>query len=418
MLKLPLHRLPDKVETLCLAISGGLDSRVLLHLLLEQATAYRIELWHVNYRMQDNADAMETLVRKLAAIHNLPLSVDTITLDPTQGNLEARARHARYTLFEGRLSENATVITAHQMNDQAESLLLNLMRGSGSRGLRAMSEIRSFGPGYLFRPLLKTTRGQIHQYALQHGLEWIEDPSNDSLTFDRNYLRREIIPRLYDRWPAVVENLERSAGWQQEQQQLLDDLAGLDQANVEACNRWSNYSCLSIKQLQRLSYARQKNLLRHWLDNNAKPSPGFRKLQQLLQQTSWSESTQAVVDFDSYSLRCYDDYLFIVDHPVMEPIQEVHVLTGDEDVLLTHLNFRLNRRKVLQQLGRQDQGEKLELRFRTGAGSIEPAFKHRLKRLYQRYRVPPWLRSSVPLVVAAGQLIDLLPPHSEGSWNF
>ncbi|MCK4710628.1 MAG: tRNA lysidine(34) synthetase TilS, partial [Gammaproteobacteria bacterium] len=204
---LALEELPLTTEKLYLAFSGGIDSTVLMHVLLPYKEQYQIVLWHINHGLQDNAKLMEDFARQQADHFKLEFRLDKLSMNGSDGNLEAKARDHRYRLFEQELSENDVLLTAHHKNDQAETLLLNMMRGSGSTGLRAIARLKTLGKGLLFRPLLNFTRDDIERYAKTHQLQWIEDPSNRETQWSRNYLRHTVWPSIEQRWPSAATTL-------------------------------------------------------------------------------------------------------------------------------------------------------------------------------------------------------------------
>jgi tRNA(Ile)-lysidine synthase len=407
-LHLPLENLPETVNRLVIAFSSGIDSCVLLHVLLQQQHNFSLVLWHINHGLQNNALEMQQMAYDLAAKYGLEIRVDQLNLDPESGNLEAVARHARYDLFANALTSEDALLTAHHMNDQAETLMLNLMRGSGSAGLRAIASLTTLGQGYLFRPLLNFQRDEIEKYASQHNLIWVEDPSNESFQYDRNYLRHEILPRIKQRWPAAIQQLHRVSEWQREQHQMLEELAQLD---FQSCTRkhvFSTAPCLGISALTSLSVARQKNLIRYWVKTSHQQQPGFKKLQQLLKQVKAATDAMPVIQVSGYSLRCYDGLLFIVgDYQELDLLAQYDV-PADKDLEIEALNVSVSREDILSRLKMMDRGQKLELHFRTERASTNASSSHRLKRLFQKHRVPPWLRNTTPQIYVDSVLTDLL----------
>ena len=413
-LNLRLERLPAGISRLCLAFSAGIDSRVLLRAALDQAAGFKLELWHVNYGLQPNALHMEQLAIRLAEQHGLTLKVDRPDLGAGSANLESRARQARYELFAARLDSASVLLTAHHMNDQAETLLINLLRGSGALGLSAMQALSRLGDGWLYRPLLGTSRREIEQLANAQGLDWIDDPSNASVAFDRNFLRHEIIPRLEQRWPAAVSNLARSSQWQSEQQELLDELARRDLQSAWRDSKWSVNGCLGLDALNSWSWGRRKNLVRFWLRSQGRQAPGFRQLEELLRQVKHSNG-RAELRLDGYCLREYAGSLFIVDQATSPAELPGRAAERDGMFRVGDLDLCLSRASVLHAVGQPDQGQALCLRFRSAPGSLPTAVGHRLKRLFQKQQVPPWMRPRTPLVFANDQLVGLLTPRDYSS---
>lgn len=408
VLHLALEHLPPTVNRLFIAFSAGIDSSVLLHRLINQPNDYQLILWHINHGLQHNAAQMQQLALDLAQQYQLEIRIDHLDLNPSAGNLEAQARHARYALFRAQLTSQDALCTAHHMNDQAETLMLNLMRGSGAGGLRGIADLTALGDGFLFRPLLHFQRTEIEQYAQQHKLPWVEDPSNQSMLHDRNYLRHQVLPGIKKRWPAVIQQLHRVSEWQKEQYQLLQQLAQIDYQECVQENYFSSYSCLSISSLDSLSPERQKNLIRFWISSSNHPQLGFRKLQQLLTQLGAAANAMPQIQAEGFSLRCYNGLLFKVDDIVDPDLEPVYPITGDQQLEISALNISLNRQTLLSYLNLPERGQGLALHFRSDNTQGADSNSHRRKRLYQKHRVPPWLRNNIAQIHVDEELVSLL----------
>jgi len=405
VLPLSLHLIPPSTRRLRIAFSGGLDSVVLSHSLLSLREQYSLMLWHVNHGLQSNADAMEDFARQWAEQYDLEFKTQRLKLDPSPGNLEARARDARYGLFAQGMQAGDVLLTAHHANDQAETLLLNLMRGSGVAGLRAIAEQRSLGAGMLIRPLLNLGRDEIHAYARANGLNWIDDPSNASERFDRNFLRHRVMPLIEQRWPAAVRSMRRASGWQQEAYELISQLARDDLARLGRCESFSSHPALDVAELIQLPSARARNLIRYWIEQAAMQPPGSRKLNQLLSQLNARRDAMPSIHAQSYSLRIYRSRLYLVSDELVELDEEYRLVDG-ESLQIPAIGFNESRTSILSRLGRQDAGQALSLRFRRFEAH-ENAHAHRLKRLFQKHAVPPWLRPLTPQVFVDGELVAL-----------
>lgn len=405
-LSLSLEYLPPSVNRIYVAFSGGIDSSVLLHRLLECRQHYQIVLWHINHGLQANASSMERFSRSLADSYQIQSRIDRLDLDPQAGNLEANARKQRYALFAAALGNDDALFTAHHMDDQAETLLLNMMRGSGIAGLRAIALLKELGRGYLYRPLLNTTREQIEQYAQFHGLAWVEDPSNESLQFDRNFIRHEIMPLLTKRWPSAVSQMHRVCEWQNESHTLLSELAELDYSACHISRKFSDYDCLSIHALKKMSLERQKNLLRNWLKRHDKAVIGHKKMEQVLTNLESRPDSLPVVEADGFSIRQYQGGLYIVDKLPEVPAGSAYVFSDEGVLEIAFIGFRQSRRSILDHIGVDDEGQELRLQFRSDSGSAL-ANSHRLKRLFQKHHVPPWVRPITPQIIIDGELAGL-----------
>ena len=252
-----------------IAFSGGLDSTVLLHLLASLTntqTLPALSAIHVHHGLQAAADAWPGHCRSVCEALGVPLEVVNVQVRPG-ASVERAAREARYGAFIAALRDNEVLLTAQHRDDQAETLLFRLLRGAGVRGLSAMPRQRPLGAGHLLRPLLDVSRAELEAYARQHGLSWIEDPSNDDHRYARNYLRQRVFPVLTEQWPQASSTLARSAAHLSEAQGLLDDLARIDlaHATTQGAFDWLGLRSLELAPLQALSPARQRNALSHWL---------------------------------------------------------------------------------------------------------------------------------------------------------
>ncbi|CAM3729871.1 tRNA(Ile)-lysidine synthase [Pseudomonas reidholzensis] len=256
------------------ALSGGLDSTVLLHLLAAYARTHDappLRALHVHHGLQSAADAWPAHCQALCDSLGVELQVIHVQVAPG-ASLEQAARDARYQAFSDLLAPGEVLFTGQHRDDQAETLLFRLLRGAGLRGLAAMPAIRPLGQGHLVRPLLALARDQLHGYAEHAGLSWIEDPSNADTHFARNFLRGDILPLLRQRWPQASQSLARSAGHLGEALSLLDELARDDLAiaGQGAPAEWPGLDSLALAALQALSPARQRNALQYWLSSRTR----------------------------------------------------------------------------------------------------------------------------------------------------
>ena len=411
------------------AYSGGLDSHVLLFSLHALRSELPGELCaiHVNHNLNERAGEWAEHCRRIC--DKLGIKLDVIEIEagaPKGESQEAWARKMRYNAMGKRIKTNEMLLTAHNRDDQAETLLLQLMRGSGPAGLAAMPAFCPFGAGWHGRPLLNYGRKELHDYAAAGGLTWIEDDSNLDRRFDRNFIRHEVLPGLRERWPSVTETLARAARLQVQSADLLEELAAQD---LDACLA-DEMEALNIRRLKKLSLARRANLLRHWIKRSGLPGPDSRQLQQIL--TDVLEARAAAnpcVSWPGAEVRRYQDRIF-----VMQPLPEAGGGTRinwklDEPCRLPlgYLRARRGRGEGLR-AGACPDGV-LQVGFRAGGEVIrrEGSQHHQqLKKLFQEYAIPPWLREYVPLLyigdelaAVAGQWIagEFAAAPEEESWQ-
>jgi tRNA(Ile)-lysidine synthase len=269
---------------ICVAFSGGIDSTALLAALAQAPEGGRraaprvprLRALHVDHGLHPNAKRWSAHCRQLARRLGVPLKVLVARVARERGaSLEQAARIARYGRLAQQLRAGEVLLTAHTQDDQLETVLLQLFRGCGLPGLAAMPAIVPFGPGTLARPLLDCPRAQLESWVRARSLAWIEDDTNLDERFDRNYLRRRVLPAVRRRWPGVGTAVARSARHAAEAQGLLTALARAD------LERASDGPALSVKALRALPPDRRRNLLRHWIASGGRPLPDARRLEEI-----------------------------------------------------------------------------------------------------------------------------------------
>ncbi|MDX1795290.1 MAG: tRNA lysidine(34) synthetase TilS [Hydrogenovibrio sp.] len=255
----------NDAQKIIVAFSGGMDSVVLLHALLQQTDASRLKAVHVHHGLQTEADDWQAFCEAFAAQRHLPFECIPIQLSETRRQgVEGAARHARYRALYQVLSEGSVLVTAHHQRDQAETLLLNLFRGTGLGGMAGMPyhkplSLANSTRSCHYRPLLKVSFEQMQAYAERHALDWVEDPSNQDVYFKRNLIRHQVLPMIQQAWPGVESRISDAAENLGESLALLDELAASD---IVGCHPTA--FSLDLAGVQMLSWQRQKNLLRYW----------------------------------------------------------------------------------------------------------------------------------------------------------
>jgi len=263
--------------SLCVAFSAGADSTALLAALAPlRAQGVAVRAVHVDHGLQPAAADFRRQARRTAAALKVPLRVIAVRVPRTGGESpEAAAREARYAALAAALAPGECLLTAHHEDDQLETVLLQLLRGAGVAGLAAMPGSAPCGQGLLVRPLLGVEGGALRAWLQGQALGFAEDPSNADERFDRNYLRRRVLPLLRARWPAAAATVARGARHAGEAQLLLDELARAD------CERAQVGAALDAKVLRRLGLPRRRNALRWWIARAGWPRPPARRLAEL-----------------------------------------------------------------------------------------------------------------------------------------
>lgn len=393
------------------AFSGGLDSTVLLHAThaaLQHRGTGVLRAIHIHHGLSPHADAWEAHCRAVCAALGVPLHVERIQVRREEGaSLENLARQRRYEAFEALLASDDVLLMAHHLDDQAETFLLRTLRGAGPRGLAAIPAQRPLGRGRLYRPLLHVSRASLEIRAREHGLHWVDDESNASLRHDRNYCRHSVLPLLEARWPAYRESWLRTAQLAQESDELNDALAQLDFEGV----RTGSLTVLDAQKLQALSPARQRNVLRYWLQLAGAPDPGWNVLMHI-----GSEMLEAGADAHP-ELRWREGALSVVvrRHKGCLYLQKVmqNIATSSRFAWHPHDTLHLPSNGCVYALAvegqglRTVQGAQLSLRYRQGGEVCRLAGRRSrpLKKILQDANVPPWLRERIPLVYADDTLV-------------
>ena len=394
-----LQRLPP-ARNWWLAYSGGLDSEVLLHALahLRPRVAADLHALHVHHGLSAAADDWTVHCAQTCERLGVSLTIRRVGVRARVGESpEAVARAARYRALREPMGAGDLLMTAHHRDDQAETLLLALLRGSGVSGLAAMPECARFPPGHLIRPLLGFTRGELSAFAHATGLTWVEDASNRDLGHDRNFLRHRVLPLLAERWPAYARTLARSAGHCAEAQQLIDRLAGERQATCAG----SRPERLSLSRLGALDAPLARAVLRHWIKSQGFRLPNRLRLERVLAEVlTAAPDRRPLVTWPGCEIRRYRDDLYLLE-PLPKRPGPLRLRWEDNPLRLPD---PLGRLRVL---GEVPGDAVVDVRFRAGGEVCRPAGKaHRkpLKKLFQEAGIPDWLRDYVPLIYIDGEL--------------
>lgn len=305
-------------QPILIAYSGGVDSQILLDALIKLKSKKKIHntlhVCHVNHGLSANAEKWQQFAQRQCQQHKIELTVCQVNIKRrNQQSLEALARDARYLALQttaNKLADkNVVIITGHHQDDQFETFLLALKRGSGLKGLSAMSSISQLGEHLLARPLLNCSRYDIEQYAKAEQLNWIEDESNKDTRFDRNFLRQDIIPLIKQRWPSINSTVSRSSQHCQEGQQLLNELA---QDDITLCEvEQANEPALMLTQLLALSTLRFNNALRYFIAKQQLLMPSTEQLHQVRKQLLAGDEKSPEIKIANYLIRRFKQQLII-----------------------------------------------------------------------------------------------------------
>ncbi len=395
-------------KRLLIAYSGGMDSHVLLHAIwgLRSELAAEIHAVHVNHGLQSDASAWAKSCCDYCASHQIPLTVVEVDAAAAKGeSREAAARDSRYRAIRSLMQVGDILLTAHHAEDQAETVLLQLLRGSGPSGLSAMPIISGFGPGFHARPLLDCSQADLAEYAEQNQLRWLEDFSNSDTSFDRNFLRHRVVPLLKQRWPAMEKTISRSASHCAEAQLLIEEAARIDLRDMQP----GQDNSMSVSALSALPPPRARAVIRTWINDAGLRLPDTARLDRVLREMLTArEDRNPMVNWAGVELRRYRDRLYL-----LSPLQELDPATELEWDGEPHLELPsglgvLSIEPAKTGISRKMWEEGLvTIGFRIGGERCRPLGRKNsksLKKLFQEYGIPPWERGRIPLIKIDGQL--------------
>jgi tRNA(Ile)-lysidine synthase len=403
-----LERLP-RPRAFQVAYSGGLDSTVLLHAMagLREGLGARLHAVHVDHGLSPAAAEWGEHCRAQCERLSIELAVLRVDARPVDGEgVEAAARRARYRALTGVVGPGDCLLTAHHQDDQAETLLLQLLRGGGPRGLAAMPLASRFSAGWHVRPLLDCARAELRRYALDSGLAWVEDASNADTGLRRNFVRHDVLPRLARHWPAAARTLARSAARCAEAAALLREVAEQDLSALAG----PSPDELPVAGLLALSPVRRANLLRHWIERLGLPLPRSADLARIEREAMAArpDGTPSVA-WPGAEVRRFRGVLHAMKP--LPPLPSGRVIAWD-----LGRPARLPAGGVLEALPGEGAGlsrtrafgRDATIRFRQGGERCRPAgrgHRHALKKLLQEAAVPPWLRDRIPLLYLDDELV-------------
>ena len=388
------------------ALSGGVDSVVLLHVmhvLKQEMPKLKVSAIYVNHGLSEYANDWQAFCQNLCVELDIPFNTAQVTISrQTRTSLEAQAREARYKALDELSAPQSVILLGQHLNDQIETFLLRLKRGSGLKGLGAMQAMRELQSGRIcYRPLLNITRSDIEHFATAFNIAHITDDSNTDERFDRNFLRARVVPELAMRFKGFEQCAGRSIELLQQQQTLLDEYTELDlKQSVNA------HQALSVSQLTSYSNVRITNVVRAWLSLFTQVMPSQKQLLQIINQAINAQAdAQMQVDLSEGQIRRHQGYLYFVTP---------HILLADEALTSNELALDDGRVLIKQQgkgLRAPLPNEQVTVRFNCNSARIKPLKKpgsNTLKHWFKDAKIAPWLRSHVPLIFYNDELVQVV----------
>ena len=407
-----LARIPP--GAIAVAFSGGMDSSVLLHALaqLPAARARGLRAIHIDHGLHADSASWAQTCSESAGNLGVPLQVYKVDIACNSGTgIEDAARTARFAAFTGHLRAGEFLALAQHRDDQAETILLKLLRGAGPEGLGGMRTLRQFARGYLWRPLLDVSRSIVGEYAQAHALRWLEDPSNTDTSLRRNFLRAEILPRLMQRWPEATAALAHSATWAR----VAADFIAEQAANALPRLRAAEPATLRWRDWLALPDALRDPVLRLWLRELGFDEPAHFHVAELQRQLAAPEDRTPCLTFAQTELRRYRELLYAMRPLPAVPDDWQASWNGAPLDLPGGGRLTLEPARLLDPC--------LNVRYRRGGERIKPAgaaHTHELRTLLQEAGVPPWRRERMPLIYADTALLavgDVFESEAGACWR-
>ena len=393
------------------AFSGGVDSHVLLHLLVHHLdlSSEQLGAIHVDHGLHPSSKIWAQQCAEVANSFNVEFKLLTVKVKNSDKlGMEAAAREARYYALQNAVEEDDLLLTAQHQDDQAETVLLQLFRGAGPKGLSAMAQSSKLANVSLIRPLLTVSQYDIHAYAEAHQLKWIEDPSNSETQWNRNYIRHYLWPIIKNRWPSAAKTISRSAEHCAETSALLAQLAKQDCTLSSIEPLADSYS---IPALLSLPQSRLRNVLRHLMIWNNHLLPSADILQSIIDDLCLAkQDSDPLISWTGVELRRYQNRLYRMSQ------LSIHDNNQQIECNYDH-TIKLNNGRVLEwikAIGKgvnKAQATTLKIQFRQGGERIKPQGSHHhksLKHLFQEWQIPPWQRDRIPLVFCGDELVAVM----------
>ncbi|KEY90367.1 tRNA(Ile)-lysidine synthase [Candidatus Photodesmus katoptron] len=391
-----------------LGLSGGLDSRVMLDLLARYRDCHRIRCIavHVDHGLSQFSDNWAKQCVRWCADLAIPCHVERIQLNVSSPSLEKVARDIRYQIFKKYIKTGDLFLTGHHSDDQVETFFLALKRGSGPKGLSAMPQYMPYHSGFILRPLLSFSRTLIQKYAQKKQLCWIEDESNNDLRFDRNFIRHQVLPTLIKRWSSFSQSVNQSAMLCADQEILLDELLS---SSFQAA-LYPDGSLL-IKELNKHSQLARNRIIRMWFKKFCRLMPNGKCLRHIWQQVALAkQDANPLLRFSDGEIRRFKQRLYLLDHMIDISNLSFSLKLGDTIKLPDNLGFfSVKKNSRLGTISLHSIGKKkINIIFNPEGLSAHPLGKkhsRKLKKIFQEYSIPSWLRRRIPILVVSSQVV-------------
>jgi len=399
-----------KYKRIGIAFSGGVDSHALLYFLSKHLDNTKVFALHINHGLSPKSDNWKDHCAAVAEELGISFQSWNLNIDKSNSFNEEFLRNARYSFLSRWADKEDLICTAHHSNDQLETLLFRLIRGTGVNGMRGIKKRSTINGVNIYRPFLELTKNEIIEFAQVKGLDWVEDESNQANNFDRNFIRNILIPKISSRWPFFINSVISFSNKASMMQDLLDQISEEDIKNSTS----QKMTQLSIKYIKSLSVERVINLLHRWislLSNKQVDSVIIHEIYNNLINARIDSSPRIVIgkidQEGSIEIRRYEDSLYAYPYTKELILNKDTLCIWDTFKPLTLLTGKLSAEKVLGKGLKHDKKKQLEVRGRTGGEIIRLPGRNcskSLKTLFQENSILPWLRNRLPLIYINNEL--------------
>ncbi|CAL4318893.1 tRNA(Ile)-lysidine synthase [Buchnera aphidicola (Sipha maydis)] len=390
----------SKYKKFLLAYSGGIDSTVLLYKLLKYKKKKNISIRaiHINHQINPESKNWSKYCKKICNKNNIPIIVKKIHF--LKKNIEAQARKQRYHIFKKNLLPKEVLLTGHNLDDQCETLLLSIKRGSGLQGLSGISYKKKFFKNYLIRPLLKFSKNKIKKWAISKNLTWIEDKSNYDVSYDRNFLRHKIIPKIHQRWNFFKKNCLKISKIIYQEHKLLNKLI----LSILKKNLYKK-NALKINKIKKMHNKMQYLIIKKWISFRIKKNLSHHFIKKIIKNIlQKNKKKNPHIEFKKYEIWNYNEHLYLIKKtPKMKdfiifwhyPYKKIKfpknfgfLKMKNKKHTKKSLNIRAPKKKQI-----------ISIKFHTNKKiKINNNRPKTLKKIFNEYKIPPWKRKKIPLL--------------------
>ncbi|WP_343153823.1 tRNA lysidine(34) synthetase TilS [Buchnera aphidicola (Mindarus keteleerifoliae)] len=398
-----------KNQKFLVAYSGGLDSSVLLYKLFKLKTQYsfiKLRAIHINHNLHILSNYWSDFCKKECKKFNIPLSIKKIFL-PKKTGIESAARKLRYETIIQHAFLDEIILTGHHLDDHIETFFLRLKRGSGTKGLSGISKIINLNRNKIIRPFLEIKKSQLKEIAIKNKLLWIEDPSNNNIQFERNFLRKKIIPKLKKKWPFFLKNCYKSMRILQEQELIVNKLIIEKIKNLSSVDNG-----LNIVQFKKENKLIQKIIIRIWIKKNSLISPSSNFINQIFKQIIFNKKKENIkICLNNFEIQKYKNILYWTKKNLStkkiffwkDLKKSIYLSDNFEKISINDLGMKFffpTKKKNIHIRFHVKKSEKIYFSKKKKSMTI--------KKIWQMYNIPPWLRNKIPIFYYKNKLIGIL----------